>query len=541
MPSAESSTRSSSQMTQPLRAAALLSATILLARIIGLVQSSLISGIMLKPETDAYTAAFRVNDFVNYLVAGGALSVTFIPIFIEMKDNARRDEAWRFFSSIASIMSVALLGVLALTYVLVEPVLRLIGWSGKDLSLVVQMTHIMLPAQAFFYLGGMLVGVLNAHKRFGASSFTGAVYNVVAVVVGLMIWSLNRDILGFAWGILIGAFCGNFLLPLIASLRGPREERLQFRFTLDYRAPGVQKFFRNALPIMIGVSFPVVDQIIMIVFKKHLGEGALTQLDRGNRVMVAPLAMLAQAASVAAFPYLAGDSALQKWDTFAEFLRNGLRRLLFIALPASTLLILLAQPIIILIYRHGNYTDADAQSSAIAFAFYCVGMFAWAGQQFVARGLYALQDTITPTVIGTIITFAFYIPLCFFVVYYTPYPILGLALATSLGACAHFCGVFLALEKKLAKPQYNVRLGAERVLGTILRTLTACLVMGFVGLLVKNLCDALLPQNFIAHVVRVLVITPCALLAFAWAARRFRIPEYDWLMSKVRRRRARNA
>ena len=168
----QSSTRSS--LSQPLRAAALLSATILLARVIGLVQSSLISGIMLKPQTDAYTAAFRVNDFVNYLVAGGALSVTFIPIFVEMKDNARRADAWRFFSSIASIMSLALLGVMGLTYVLVEPVLRRFGWSGEDLRLVVQMTHIMLPAQAFFYLGGMLVSVLNAHKRFGASSLTGA-------------------------------------------------------------------------------------------------------------------------------------------------------------------------------------------------------------------------------------------------------------------------------------------------------------------------------------------------------------------------------
>ena len=528
---------------RPLRAAALLSATILLARIIGLVQSSLISSIMVKQQTDAYTAAFRVNDFVNYLVAGGALSVTFIPIFIEMKDNARRDEAWRFFSSIASIMSVALLGVLALTYILVEPVLYRIGWRGEDLNLVVQMTHIMLPAQAFFYLGGMLVGVLNAHKRFGASSFTGAVYNVVAVVVGLMIWSLSRDVLGFAWGILIGAFCGNFLLPLVASLRGTREERLQFRFSLDFQAPGVRKFFRNALPIMIGVSFPVVDQIIMIFFKNHLGEGALTQLDRGNRVMVAPLAMLAQAASVAAFPYLAGDNALQKWDTFAEFLRNGLRRLLFIALPASTLLILLAQPIVVIIYRHGNYTSADAQSSAIAFAFYCIGMFAWAGQQFVARGLYALQDTITPTIIGTIITFGFFVPLCFFTVYYTPFPILGLALATSLGACAHFCGVLIALEKKLARPPYNMPIGSERVLGTILRTFAACLVMGIVGIVVKNLSDNLLPQSvlesFTGQLVRIGIIAPPTLAAFAWAAKRFQIPEWEWLLSKFQRRRKR--
>ena len=529
-------------MTQPLRAAALLSATILLARIIGLFQSSVIGILMDKQQTDAYTAAFRVNDFVNYLVAGGALSVTFIPIFIKFKDNARREDAWRFFSSIASIMSVVLLGVLALTYILVEPVLARIGWEGEDLRLVVQMTHIMLPAQAFFYLGGMLVGVLNAHKRFGASSMTGAVYNTVAIVIGLLIWNWKRDVMGFAWGILIGAFCGNLLLPLLAALRGPQEERLQFRFSLDWKVPGVSKFFRNALPIMIGVSFPVVDQILMIFFKGDLGDGVITQLDRGNRVMVAPLAMLAQAASVAAFPYLAGDSALGKWDTFAEFLRNGLRRLLFIALPASTLLILLSQPIIIMIFRHGLFSAADAQASAIAFAFYCVGMFAWAGQQFVARGLYALQDTVTPTIIGTIITFAFFVPMCFFVVKFTSFPVIGLALATSLGACAHFCGVFMALEKKLSRAPYNVSIGSERVLGTVLRTFTACLVMGIVGLIMKNLSDNILPQqvleSFSGQLIRIGLITLPALGAFAWAAQRFNIPEWDWIMSKFKRRRA---
>jgi putative peptidoglycan lipid II flippase len=90
-------------------------------------------------------------------------------------------------------------------------------------------------------------------------------------------------------------------------------------------------------------------------------------------------------------------------DSFAEFLRNGLRRLMFIALPASTLLILLSQPIIWILFRHGKYTPEAAQNSALAFAFYCVGMFAWDRQQLLARALYALQDTVTPTIIGSVL------------------------------------------------------------------------------------------------------------------------------------------
>jgi uncharacterized protein YjbJ (UPF0337 family) len=91
------------------------------------------------------------------------------------------------------------------------------------------------------------------------------------------------------------------------------------------------------------------------------------------------------------------------------------------------------------------------------------------------------------------------------------------------------------------KKKYNVRLNSERVLGTLLRTLVACLAMGSIGLLIKYLSDAMLPQSFAAHCLRIVLITPVALLSFAWAAKRCRIPEYDWLLSKIQRRRAAKA
>lgn len=524
-------------MTQPLRAAAILSLAILLSRVIGLVQLIIVSSVMTPTHTDAYTAAFRITEFVNYLVAGGALSATFIPIFTQLKQARSEDEAWRFFSAIASIMSVVLLVVLSTVFLFIKPIAAFCTpYTGDKLALTVQMTRIMLPAQAFFYMGGMIVGVLNAHKRFGAAGLTGSVYNLVALGVGIAAWqAMGRNPLGFAWGILVGAFAGNFLLPLGAALVGPREERLRFRFLFEPHLPSVKQFFRNAVPIMLGVSFPVVDQIVMPYFTGHLRDGTLTQLNNGNRVMVAPLAMLAQAASVAAFPFLAGDSANQKWGSFADFIRSGLRRLMFVALPASTLLILLSQPIIIILFRHGKFTNLAAQNSSVAFAFYCVGMFAWAGQQLVARGLYALQDTVTPTIIGSVITVFVFLPLCWLAAH-SSNPILNLALVTSVGASIHFGSVLIALEKKLAKPPYRIALNSKRVLGTLLRTLTACSLMGVAGLLAKVAGERFLPDNFVGALAHILLISTVAIIAFIAAAQRFRIPEWQWLRGKVLRR-----
>src|SRR4028118_2318634 len=138
---------------------------------------------------------------------------------------------------------------------------------------------------------------------------------------------------------------------------------------------------------MLGVSLPVVDQIVVGFFASYRPTGDLTYLQTGNRVMLAPLGIVAQAASVAAFPYLASDSAAMNWDKLADFLRSGLRRLMFLSLPLSMLLILTAQPIINILFGYGKYDDPAAlNATAVAFAFYCVGPFARAGQQVAARG-----------------------------------------------------------------------------------------------------------------------------------------------------------
>jgi putative peptidoglycan lipid II flippase len=535
----------SSRTPRPLQAALLLSGAFLLSRITGLLQLTVINALLPAEYAAAYIAAFTLPDVVNYLVAGGAMSVTFIPIFTQLRHDAGGDnrEAWRFFSTVATLMGVVLFAIVALCTHFAQPLVALTAPGllepGKERTFeaAVQMTRVMLPAQLFFYLGGMVVGVLNAHKRFGASAFTSVVYNVVALALGLVLWLAMGEI-GFAWGILVGAFCGNFLLPLGASLLGPREERVRFRPSLDVRAPGVRLFFLNALPIMLGVSLPVIDQVVVRFFASSLEVDALRNLGTANRFMLAPLGIVAQAASVAAFPYLAADSAAQDWAKFSDFLRSGLRRLMFVTLPLTALLVLTAHPILRL-FAFANFSSADANATATVFALYCLGIFAWSGQQLAARGFYALQDTKTPTIIGSLLAILFFVPLCALVVR-LGWGANGLALATSIGALAQFACVTGALNARLRQARYGAPLKVERVMGTILRTLAACIPMLAVGFGAVQLCNALLPATKAGDIARIILISALSLPAFGWAATLFRIPEWLWLrdkaLSRLRRR-----
>lgn len=520
--------------SRPLQAAILLSSLYLLSRIIGLVQGQIINANLSATAASAYTAAFDLPDYINYLIAGGALSVTFIPLFTQLRDAKGEAAAWKFFSTITTLMGSVLLVLVTLSVLLARPLMIVThyGLAAPEkagmLDLAVRMTKIMLPAQLFFYGGGLLVGVLNAHKRFGASGWTGAVYNGVAIIVGFIVWFVTDDT-GFAWGILVGAFAGNFLLPLCASLNAPPAERLQFKPNFDWRDPTVKRFFANALPIMLGVSFPILDQKIANFWASGLSDAALRDLNLGNRLMLAPLSIVAQAASVAAFPFLASESVAQDWPRFSEFLRTGLRRLMFLTLPLSTLLILTARPILGLL-RFGNFQNAGAEQTAACFAFFCVGLFAWAGQQLVARGFYALQDTLTPTVIGSALLIVFF-PLCWPMAHFFGVP--GLALATSLGAVAYFRFLLLALEKKMQGRRYRAPLGLNRISGTLIRTTVACIVMGAVGLIVDGVTSSLFSGGKGGDLGRIIVISLAAGAAFIGASHAFKIPEWTWLRGRL--------
>lgn len=521
-----------------MKAVLILSALYFLARFTGLLQRQIVSALLPETATDAYTATFALPDVLNYIVAGGAISLTFIPIFAKFWEKGREDEAWSFFSTLASVMGVVLI-VLTAFMMLFTPQLLLLppffpGFAdpakAETYHLTVQMTRIILPAQLFFYLGGLLVGVLNTFKRFGATGWTSSINNVVAIIIGV---ALLRPLgpIGFAWGLLIGALVGNFVLPVVAVLRGPVEQRPRFSFNFKLDDPAVRRFFILVLPIMFGVSLPVVDQRVVAAFASTFPNGVLTHLENANRLMIAAQGILGQAAAVAAFPYMASKVATGEYKAFSSLIRTGLRRLLFVALPISVLLILWAQPLTRLIYGYGQFNVPEKlNETALCFALYTLGLFAWVGQGFVARGFYALGDTKTPTFIGTILTFGFFIPLCFLMKFQGA---AALALATSIGAAAYFVTILFYLDKRLKTAAYNSPLQIEGIIGTMMRTATACALMAIAGTIALKLAAGIIVHDKIGDIGLILWSGGIAGAAFWYSATFFAIPEWLWLRGRL--------
>ena len=245
-------------------AALMLSAGILLSRLLGYLREAIIAYQQgAGMETDAYNAAFLLPDLMNYFLAGGTLSITFIPLFSSFVAKDREADGWRLFSTIATVMGGILLAGIVLAEVFAPTLVPLLfpGFDGEATARTVELTRIVLPCQLFHYLGGLVLATLMAKGRFAAATLAPLVYNGCIVVFGLALGP-SMGMAGFAVGALVGSVLGPFGLSLFLA-----RDIIRFRPSLAVRNASFAKYVLLTLPLMIGVSLMTVDEWLNLTIK----------------------------------------------------------------------------------------------------------------------------------------------------------------------------------------------------------------------------------------------------------------------------------
>lgn len=446
---------------------------ILASRLLGLVREMLIAdqfgqgGIV-----SAYTNAFNLPDLLYFLLSSGALSAAFIPVFTQCLQTGRRHEAWQVFSIIACFMGLVLALAIVLSEIFTLPLVRYLavpGFVESHPELVPQtavLTRIILPSQLMFFFGGLMMATLESRQNFRARAAVPVIYNL-GIIFGVVLLSRWFSIEGVAWGALIGAFAGNIVYTFYTL----KKEGYEFHPSLDLRHPGVIRVAKLAIPVILGLSLPQIDVIINKWFASYVADWAPAALNYANRLMQVPLGVFAQAAGTAILPTLSAYAARNAIGELRSGVSFGLRAVLALNIPATFFMVIMADPIVRTAYLAGKFTGADVGRTEIALIFYSVGLFAWAGQAILARGFFAMQDTVTPIVLGTIATVVF-IPMSYVLMITMGHG--GLALATSIAAALHMLALAWFLRKRL----HGIE--GARVLASVGRIMIASCVMGAV-------------------------------------------------------------
>jgi putative peptidoglycan lipid II flippase len=480
----------------------LLMGAVALSRVIGYIREAYIAyAFGAGQQTDAYVAAFTLPDWLNYIVAGGAASITFISIYTRFLAENRDADARKTFSVVITVMTaVMIIGTIVaeiFTPQFVHWMFR--GFSLAQVELTVRLTRILLPAQIFFYVGGVVSAVLLSHRLFLFPAFGPLLYNIF-IIFGGVIAGRHLGIASLAYGALVGSIVG----PFLASVIGAARIGTGYRPSFDIRNPAFREWVRLSIPLMLGFSLVTVDDWILRYYASS-GVGDIARLNYAKRLFTVPIAVLGQAAGQASLPFFARLFNEKRLKEFAATVNDSVYRVAAASFLATGWMMAAAVPLIDLVYRRGRFLLSDTQTTAVYFFWFSLSLAFWSAQGLYARAFYAAGDTLTPMVAVTVITAA---SLPIYSLLFHHYGVVGLAFASDIGIGANLIALACLLHYR---EMVSLRTLRWDELGK--SALTAAVAGGICFGVSRGL-----PLSAYSHSTRIVDLLQLGLISVTWAA-----------------------
>ncbi|MGB9299571.1 MAG: murein biosynthesis integral membrane protein MurJ [Anaerolineae bacterium] len=438
------------------------------SRCLGLIRETVISHLFgATGMVSAFRVASIVPTMVYDLLVGGMISAALVPVFSDYVTPLRRDELWRLASALFTLVAIALSAVVLILEVAAPGVSRLLG-GGFDSALLSETTRLMrliMPALLFLGLAGAATGLLYAEKRFVYPAFGASVFNAGIVLAALFLG--NRvGIASLSLGVLLGS-----VLQLGIQLPGLRG--LRFSFSRDLGHPGLRRLGSLYLPVALGLIVSQVGIAIDRNLASRTGEQSIAWMQNATTLIQFPLGLVAVAVSTAVLPSLSRLASSADMARFRRTLGMGLRVVMLLIMPATAGLLVMATPVIALIFEHGAFEPYDTVRTAQALRLYLIGLPFAAIDQLLIFAFYARKDTRTPVLVGVFGVLTYLIVALTLI---TPLGMLGLVVANSVQLSVHAL-VMLYLSHRYFDGLRGQRLGATAVKVIVASAVTGAAVL----------------------------------------------------------------
>jgi len=386
------------------KAAGLIGLAVMCSRLLGLLREQIFAALFGGGMAmDAFTAAFRIPNLLRDLFAEGALSMAFVTTFSKTIARGGDEDAWRLANKVAT-MTASLLGVLCVAGMVFSPQLVALlapGFGPEKAALTAQLTRIMFPFILLVSIAALVMGMLNAKNRFGMPAMASSFFNIGSIVGGVVLgyWIDphfgTRALIGLAFATVIGG-----ALQLAVQL--PSLARLGYRFRPDihWRDPGVKAILLLMGPAVIAASTTQINVLVNSMFASTLGDGAIFALAIAFRLMQLPLGLFGVALGTVTLPLLSRLVVAGKTQEFRSELARAIRWALLLTLPSMAGLMMLAEPIISVLYQHGKFNADQAAQAAGALRFYAIGLGGYAALKVLVNAFYAIDRRKTPMLVS---------------------------------------------------------------------------------------------------------------------------------------------
>jgi putative peptidoglycan lipid II flippase len=386
------------------KAAGVIGLAVMCSRLLGLVREQIFAALFGGGlAMDAFTAAFRIPNLLRDLFAEGALSTAFVTTFSKTIARGGDADAWRLANKVATLTAFVLGMLCVAGMIFSDQLVALLapGFDHDKAALTAHLTRIMFPFILLVSLGALVMGMLNAKNRFGVPAMASSFFNVGSIIGGVVLgfWIDPhfgpRALIGLAFATLIGG-------GLQLAVQLPALARLGFRFRPDigWRDPGVRAILLLMGPAVIAASTTQFNVLINSMFASTLGDGAIFWLAVAFRLMQLPLGLFGVALGTVTLPLLSRLVVAGRMDAFRSELARAIRWAMLLTLPSMVGLMMLAEPIISVLYQHGKFDAFQAGEAAGALRFYAIGLASYAALKVLVNAFYALERRKTPMLVS---------------------------------------------------------------------------------------------------------------------------------------------
>jgi putative peptidoglycan lipid II flippase len=463
--------------------------------------------------SDAFFVAFRIPNMLRNLLAEGALSSAFIPVFTEYMQKKKKEDVWLLASNVLTVLNIVLILVTALGVIFSRPLVMIMApgfmHDRAKFELTVQLTRYLFPFIYFVSVAALFLGILNSLKKFSMPAFAPVVLNAAMISAGLWICPLfgatpEKQVYGWVIGALSGAF-----LQIIIQWIPAVKEGFKYRFFIDFKEPGLRKIGKLMLPATIAQSVTQINLFVNTILASFLAGGAVTYLYYGNRLMQLPFGVFGVAIATVSFPYISQYAAGNDFENLRATIHSSLKQAFFITIPASAGLIFLSYPINALLLHYGRFTLADSADTAKVSMIYCGAVFAFTGIKILTQVFYAIDKASTAVKISSLVM-GINVVLCVALMF--PFNFLGLAAATAIGGVLQYWLLYHYAEK------YVGDLKTGKLLYYALKITVISLIMGFAVYFLSHWMTGRFNSHYSRKVNALIVFTCMAAGAAIYAA-----------------------
>ncbi len=516
------------------RAAGKVSIAVMASRILGLVRDQFFAGLFgAGLYNDAWLVALRVPNMLRDLFAEGALSAAFVPTFTKFLKSEGRKEAFYLANLVAGSLMV-LLGIFTLClFFFSDFFVTLLAAGFSDVEGKVEVTATLLkivsPFLLLLALASAAAGMLNTLDHFFIPALAPAIYNVSLILAAIFLVPRFEaggiiPIYAMGFGALIGGFLQYGILLWVL-----RKEGYSLRFRLRLSHPGIRKIGVLIGPAIIGVSAVQLSVLINTQIASFLGEnGPVSWLSYAFRIFYLPIGLFGVAVGVVNLRDVSAHAATGNFKDLKETVANSVKLVGFMAIPSTIGLLLLARPIVDVLFERGGFTATDTIFTSYAVMGYAIGLVAYSTNKIFVPTYYALGDTRTPVTIS-VLAVVINVMICVILVLVMPGEIrfVGLALGTSISALLNSGLLVIGLYRKLGD------FSEYRIMHCLTRITLLSLVMGATVYYLQYKIEMLLgDMNLLNEIVTLGAVVGAGILVYFTGAWLLRIKEFSYLVPK---------